>query len=334
MSVQPKISIVMAVRDGAAHLYETLASLQAQTLHDFELIVIDDGSKDETPALLDGWQDRRMVRLRNPEPLGLAAALNQGIGLARGEYIARQDADDLARPERLAVQAAFLDAHPDLVLLGSAYDVIGPGGDLLETQCQPEEDRDIRWQMLFHNAFCHSSAMLRRDMLNKNDLLYDTKLAYAQDYDLWSRLLHFGKGANLAEPLIALRLHEASMSAKAKPLQQETANQIAASKIESLLGAPQNMDSIRLLRSWYYGLPDSLPKEGAQALRLMLRLLRVLASQAERAKWAERILRHPDAAWTSLAPLLISLAPVASLRALALRFLGRTVSLQKRVRPA
>ncbi|CAA6604972.1 Glycosyl transferase family 2 (fragment) [Rhodospirillaceae bacterium LM-1] len=159
---KPKISVLLAVRNGAAYLQAALESISAQSLADYELIVIDDGSSDPTPTILDAWHDDRMIRLHNQESLGLAGALNRGLEIAKGDYIARHDADDLSRPERLEAQTSYMDAHPDTVILRTAYDVIDEAGRQIETQRQPLDDPAIRWQMLFHNAFCHSSVMLRR----------------------------------------------------------------------------------------------------------------------------------------------------------------------------
>ncbi|MBF0267948.1 MAG: glycosyltransferase [Alphaproteobacteria bacterium] len=331
MNASPKVSIVMAVRDGASYLQSTLESLRAQTLPDYELIAVDDGSQDATPAILDGWPDRRMIRIRNPSPLGLAASLNRGLEIARADYVARQDADDLARPDRLAEQVSFLDAHSSVVLLGSSYHLIDEAGRNIGIQRQPCDDDAIRWQMLFHNAFCHSSVMARRSCIEKSGF-YDPSLTFAQDYDLWSRCLKFGQGANLDAPLISLRQHMSSMSAVAKQEQQRTAGKIALSNMKDALGCEPDDTSAALLRSWYYGLPEQLPAGGAAAILLMRDLLKRRGTDRAKVQWARRLLRHPDAPVGPTIRYFIGQAPRAAMISLLLRLLGRTATRPDRVR--
>lgn len=332
MTARPKVSVLMAVRDGAFHLSETLVSLERQTFADFEVIVVDDGSVDTTPSVLDAWPDGRLVRLHNPISLGLAGALNRGLAVARGEYVARQDADDLAHPDRLARQVSYLDAHADIALLGSAYDVIDQKGAYLETQRQPTNDAEIRWQMLFHNAFCHSSVMLRRAQLEAFGLVYDQTLAYAQDYDLWSRLLTHAKAANLEEPLISLRMHPSSMSAMDKTRQQSIATGISARNIEAQLGAEAGESDVVRLRAWYYGLPERLPDDATSSLALLQKLLQRAGSRRARADWAERIALHPNMTLGGILPFLAAAPMSSSAMALLRRLFGRVACRPDRVR--
>lgn len=313
----------MAVRNGAPYLRATLDSLLAQTFTSFELIVINDGSEDETATILDGWPDSRIVRLANQQSLGLAASLNLGIDQARGAFIARMDADDLARPDRLERQLAFLREHPDVVILGSACDLIDDSGRYIETQRQPERDEDIRWQMLFHNAFSHSSVMTRRTVF-EGGMRYEATLAFAQDYDLWSRVLDCGKAANMNEALISLRQHSSSMSAQARARQQMIADGVALKNIELALGRAVKPHAVSLLRAWYYGLPLRLDGESNDAIELMVALLRCGACVQTRENWVARLLGHPDASLVRFAPALLPLAPRRALGALWRRFLGRT----------
>ena len=117
----PLVSVVLPVRNGAADLPKAIDTILAQTFTDFELIVVNDGSTDGTAAVLDAIRDPR-VRVVHQENMGLAAALNRGISLARGRYIARQDHDDWAKPTRLEKQVAFMEANPDCALVGTCAD--------------------------------------------------------------------------------------------------------------------------------------------------------------------------------------------------------------------
>lgn len=331
MASNPLVSIIMAVRDGAPYLRATLDSLLAQTYSFYELVVVDDGSADATAAILDGWPDSRIVRLAHPQTQGLAASLNHGLGVAKGGYIARMDADDLARPDRLSRQVVELESRRDIAILGSAYDLIDEGGGFLETQRQPLGDGDIRWQMLFHNAFCHSSVMLRRQAVEAAGG-YDSSLAFAQDYDLWSRLLKQGKAANLGDPLISLRQHSSSMSALAKAQQQSIATRISTRNIEAQLGKSVCESDVAHLRAWYYGLPERLPDGASSSLALLQELLRQAGPRWAKIGWAERIALHPNMTLGAILPFLAAAPIHAGARALLKRLFGGVACRPDRVR--
>src|SRR6516225_5378072 len=162
----PLVSVVLPVRNGAADLPKAIDTILAQTFTDFELIVVNDGSTDGTAAVLDAIRDPR-VRLVHQESTGLARALNRGISLARGRYIARQDHDDWALPNRIEKQVAFLDANLDYGLVGTRAEVwIGdsPTGRFHD---HPSDDADLRFALLFNNYFVHSSVMMRKAALDE-----------------------------------------------------------------------------------------------------------------------------------------------------------------------
>lgn len=200
----PAVSVLMGVRDGALWLQEAIRSVLGQTLTDLELIVVDDGSSDATSALLAAARDPRLVVERQP-PAGLAAALNRALGRARAPLLARLDADDIALPARLDRQRAFLLAHPEVGLLGTAARVVDESGHDVEILRPPEDDRDIRRVLIRRNPFVHSSVMVRRSLLASAGG-YDASFPVAQDYDLWLRLSAVTRMANLAEPLVVRRL--------------------------------------------------------------------------------------------------------------------------------
>ena len=200
----PVVSVLMGVRDGAPWLPAAIQSVLGQTLADLELIVVDDGSSDATPALLAAERDPRLVSKRQARA-GLAVALNRAVGLARAPLVARLDADDVALPTRLERQRAFLLAHPEVGLLGTAARVVDESGRDVEIIRPPEDDRDIRRVLIRRNPFVHSSVMVRRSLLASAGG-YDASFPVAQDYDLWLRLSALTRMANLAEPLIVRRL--------------------------------------------------------------------------------------------------------------------------------
>jgi len=194
----------MAVHDGAPWVKDAVASVLAQTLDDLELIVLDDGSTDATPALLSALTDRRLRVERRPRA-GLTRALNTALGLARAPIVARLDADDIALPERLAHQIAFLDAHPEIGVLGSAAREVDAQGRDVRVVRPPQDDGALRRALIRRNPMVHSTvAMRRRDVEAVGG--YDPRFAVAQDYDLWIRLAAVTRLANLSEPLVVRRL--------------------------------------------------------------------------------------------------------------------------------
>lgn len=194
----------MSVHNGEPWLREAVESVLVQTASDFELIVIDDGSTDGTPAALAAILDPRL-HVERQEWRGLTQSLNRALRLANAPLLARMDADDVSLPERFERQLAFLDAHPDVGLLGTGCHEISAGGEILRTISPPGDDGAIRRALIQRNPFVHSSVMMRRATLERVGG-YDEALRVAQDYDLWMRLSRVTRLANLAEPLVLRRL--------------------------------------------------------------------------------------------------------------------------------
>jgi hypothetical protein len=208
----PDVSVVLSVRNGGSDLPKAIDSILAQTFTNFELIAINNGSTDRTGAYLDSISDSRL-RVCHQADAGLAAALNRGISLAKGRYIARQDHDDLADPSRIAKQVAFLDTHPDHALIGTRAAIwIGdrPSGRFHD---HPADDQILRFDLLFNNPFVHSSAMIRKSALDHVGVYTtDPSRQPPEDYELWSRIARHYRVANLAERLTVYREVPSSMS--------------------------------------------------------------------------------------------------------------------------
>jgi len=200
----PAVSVVMAVRDGAPWVAGAIESILGQTLTDLELIVVDDGSTDDTPLLLAWVRDPRLVVERQAHT-GLTRALGRALARARAPLVARLDADDVARPDRLERQRAFLAAHPEVGLLGTAARVVDEAGREVGTIQPPEDDTTIRRALIRRNPFVHSSIMARRALVAQAGG-YDPDFPVAQDYDLWLRLGQLTRMANLPEALVTRRL--------------------------------------------------------------------------------------------------------------------------------
>lgn len=206
----PVVSVLMPVRNGGGYVDEAIASIVAQSFESWELIVVDDGSIDDTPLRLAAWAkaDPRIVIITQG-PLGLVAASNASIGAARGLYLARLDSDDVAHPKRLAWQVSYMERRPQLVVLGTAIRLFGERSGVLFT---PLTDWGCRGRLLFENCFAHSSAMIRRSKVAGVLPLYETQSEFAEDLALWMRLAPYGEFANLPFPLVSYRVHGGQVS--------------------------------------------------------------------------------------------------------------------------
>jgi len=184
----PRITVLMSVYNGRRYLAEAMESILGQTRTDFEFLVIDDGSVEPVQDIIESFRDQR-IRFHRQENQGLTRTLNRGLNLARGEYIARMDGDDVSHPERLEVQAAELDADPSLELIGCFFHVVDDRGAVIETKELPLDSVYRLWRLQFHNNYAHGSVMMRKDAVVRAGM-YDEGLTCAQDFDLWCRLSH------------------------------------------------------------------------------------------------------------------------------------------------
>ena len=185
----------------------------------FELIIVNDASTDTTSEILQKFDDCRLRVITNPMNLGLTKSLNLGMAAARGQYIARMDADDLSLPHRLERQRQFLEDHPDHALVGSSYYQIDENGQIRSLIQVLTADSDLRAGLRQQNWFGHGSVMMRRETVQQLNG-YDEQFTYAQDYDLWLRMSEHFRLANLAEPLYCWRASSSCIS-KSKIKEQE-----------------------------------------------------------------------------------------------------------------
>jgi len=207
----PLISVVMSVFNGEKYLADAVDSVLAQTFCDFEFVIVDDGSTDRTAEVLDRYDDARIRRFSHVNK-GLSKSLNRGVEVARGTFIARMDADDVAHKERLQVQSNFLLANPTCVVVGSNANFIAEDGSYLYTSRCLTEWRDIQGVLPASPHF-HSSTMFRRDQFLAAGGYYDQIPHFFEDQILWNRLAKVGELRNVAEVLLDYRLTPGSITA-------------------------------------------------------------------------------------------------------------------------
>jgi glycosyltransferase involved in cell wall biosynthesis len=206
----PKISVIICTYNCANLLNRAMASVLAQVGVDFELLIIDDASVDETEKIVEAWllKDKRIKYFKNDHNLGIAKSRNYGVSLAQGEFIAMLDSDDYwLVPDKLAQQAAYLEYHPLVGLIGTAIRLETESGAILKNDIYAGDDAAIRQLMLWKNQFAQSSVLFRQTAFIKAGG-YDVNLEIGEDYDLWLKIGRDYQLANLTAPLTAYLVNQ------------------------------------------------------------------------------------------------------------------------------
>lgn len=213
MNNAPTVTVLMSVYNGERYLREAIESILNQTFTDFEFLIINDGSTDASRSIISSYSDLRIQLIDNSQNIGLVKSLNRGLTLAQGRYIARQDADDISEPDRLARQVAFMDANPHLVMSGTWYREIDMDGNLGNNVRLPTEFTELQWALLFFCPFVHTAVIMCRSQLLQEIGLYNKDCYYAEDYELWLRIARHLPMANLPAYLVRYRTNPYSMTA-------------------------------------------------------------------------------------------------------------------------
>lgn len=257
----PAVSVIMSIYNGERYVPDAVRSILEQTFRDFELIAIDNGStEDNTLETLRSLEaevkDDRLRVVHLPENIGLAGALNHGIGLARGHFIARQDHDDLSKLSRLEAQVQYMEKNPECGLLGTRAEIWEGEKPTNRHHDHPEDNATLQFDLLFNNPFVHTSVIMRREALD-NVGLYTTDPARQppEDYELWSRISRKYRVANLPDRLAVYREFPNSMSRVGANPFQETLIVISAENLawSNGLTAPDSncLDAAALAHAGY-----------------------------------------------------------------------------------
>ncbi len=214
----------------------TVTSMLNQTLADFEFIIVDDASTDNSADTVRSLSDSRIRLIRNAANLGVAGSLNVGLAQSRGEYIARMDADDFSVPDRLARQVAFLNANKSVGLCGTWIRCLDRGSR--HVLAFPTGADCVKSYLLLGNPLAHPSVCMRTSVLRDNGLKYDATLRAAQDYEFWTRCAKYTQLDNIPEPLLVHRVHKESVSKSQQLLSDEHATAVVARQLGNLLGRP------------------------------------------------------------------------------------------------
>jgi hypothetical protein len=228
------VTVLMSSYNSARTLSEAVDSILGQTHRDLRLVVYDDASTDGTADLLRQYDDPRLDARLLAQNRGLTRNLAEGITESQTPYIARMDADDIAMPERLAEQVAYLEAHSDIDVLGTNVIFFDDFGHQAFGR-QPEHHDDIVLALFFNFTMMHPTIMMRRTSLQAGDFNYDPHFRYSQDFDLWSRMIPSQRFANLQKPLLQLREHPNKISRAKRTDQQRFTTEIRARQTRCVL---------------------------------------------------------------------------------------------------
>jgi len=303
-TTQPKVTVLMPVFNGEKYVRAAMDSILCQTYTDFEFIVVDNGSTDLTHKTVTSYSDNRIRIIRHSVNLGVSCALNTGLAVARGDYIARMDADDISTPERLATQVEFLDANPDIHVLGGQVTLIDAAGNTINRQHRyfPTEPGIIRWTLFFRDCIADPTTMIRKSVYDHFGG-YDVEYRRSQDYEMWMRINLHVRMANIPHVLLARRLHEEQLTkilrksrsriAKQRLWSEALARQVSMDFFQALewrnraLTPERLVEAATALRDLYHFCVGSMPSR--EDMGIAQETIRRLGDLA-----ADYLPRHPD----------------------------------------
>lgn len=199
-----KVTVLMPVYNGAKYLREAIESILNQTFSDFEFLIMNDGSTDESVTIINSYHDPRICLAHNERNLGLIHTLNRGMERAGGEYIARMDCDDISLPDRLSKQVALMERHPEIGVCGTWIQYFMGRDDIIRL---PVNHHEIKASLPTVCPIAHPTAMLRTSLVKNNGLYYSHDYPHAEDYEMWFRAAEITHLANIPEILLKYRIH-------------------------------------------------------------------------------------------------------------------------------
>ncbi|KQT33879.1 hypothetical protein ASG22_17415 [Chryseobacterium sp. Leaf405] len=203
--MDPKISVILPAFNAEKYLSDAVDSILSQSYTDFELLIINDGSSDSTKDIILGYNDKRIRYIENERNLGLIETLNKGILLSKGKYIARMDADDICDLSRFEIQIDFMEKNTEYIICSSSRKEFTENISQYHLSMLPVDNISIRIHSVFSTPFTHPAVMFRSDIIKENNLFFEKDFKYAEDYQLWIKILQYGKGYNFKLPLLYYR---------------------------------------------------------------------------------------------------------------------------------
>ncbi|UJH92513.1 glycosyltransferase [Antarcticibacterium sp. 1MA-6-2] len=213
----PLLTVLMPVFNAEKYIAASVESVLNQSYEDFEFLIIDDASTDQTVSIIKSYSDARIKLIEKRKNTGYTNSLNTGLKIAQGKYVGRMDSDDISLPNRFAKQISFLESNPEVIVCGTQHEIMGKNNAV----SLPTKNAEIRLALLWGNCLVHSSVMIRKDALIQSSVYYDALKEPSEDYDLWVRLLPIGHLYNIPEVLVSYRIHYASVSRTRYEQQEE-----------------------------------------------------------------------------------------------------------------
>ncbi|WP_440950015.1 glycosyltransferase family 2 protein [Methanosphaerula subterraneus] len=242
----PAISVIMPVYNGESFLGESIESILNQTYTDFELILIDDGSRDKSLQIMKNYSDPRIIIIQNEKNIGLVGSLNKGIKDAHGEYIARMDQDDVSHPQRFEKQIEYLERNPDVGLCGTWANITNKEGEIIDF-FKPSSTSDlIKWDLHFFCAIAHPSVIVRKSFFERNGQYLNSDI-HCEDYALWVRGFNNTKMSNIPLLLINLRKHDLNISKTYSEIQMNHAIKVSQTALSSTLKYEIPLNNVRII---------------------------------------------------------------------------------------
>lgn len=231
-----KVSVIMPAYNAEKYIKEAIDSILSQTFRDFEFIILNDCSRDTTEQIILSYRDDRIVYVKNEKNMGVAATLNRGLQLAKGEYVARMDADDISLPRRLEQQVRYLDAHPDIAVLGTNVETFDENGSI-HTGWSSSDPVQTKIDLLFSCGLAHPSVMMRRNTILELGG-YDLDFEGLEDYQLWCRVAENYGVTTLSEILLRYRVHSGQVTKNPSPEYLKRLRALHAGQLRQL-GLPE-----------------------------------------------------------------------------------------------
>lgn len=246
--MHPKVSVLMPVYNGEKYLKEAIDSILNQTFTDFEFLIIDDGSRDNSVEIINSYQDPRIKLVQNKTNLKLITTLNKGLALAKGEYIARMDCDDFSLPQRFEKQISYLDIHNDIGVLGTGFELMDARGNSFTSIQFPTQSNVLKWSLFFYCPIAHPTVVMRRSIVNQVGG-YNSEAVYCEDYDLWIRVAKTTQIGNLPDVLVKIRKHDANVTNVFSRQHQSNCIKVSQLLISKTLDKDISINSIKNLKN-------------------------------------------------------------------------------------
>ena len=247
MSSSPLVTVLFPVYNAQDFLHEAIDSVLNQSYQNLEILAINDGSTDASRTMLASLKDDRLRIVDNPQNLGLIKTLNRGIGLAKGKYIVRADADDICLPSRIEKQVKFMEANPNIGISGTGFGMFGEGQALTEKGKFSADHNEIKFRHLYQIHLMHGTSIWRSELFTDNNIQFDPDFSHAEDYELFERVGQITELSNIPDVLYHVRVRDDSVSYQFDELQETNSIRIKK-RAFSRLGLEMTEGRLELFR--------------------------------------------------------------------------------------